>query len=197
MAGSRDWGPFEEGPLSFQDRHPSLNGRLLNDKARSTYVLRENATLGFFKPSDSDDTGGTGNNNNSCARGERLLRRHSLNNRDQQDTRNKYKQLLFERGIMKGARNESIAVPSSCEQQFQASMTQNGIIYINAEFAGGAHLVEAAYEAHAEQPNNCQVQISIKSGLPGVTLLDPRTPRDALEYFIKEANFWNKIKGDI
>eukprot|EP00969_Alexandrium_andersonii_P235693 10406011-Alexandrium_andersonii.AAC.1 len=42
---------------------------------------------------------------------QRLLNRHSLNDRNQADTRSKYKAIIMTRGIAKGSRSESIAVP--------------------------------------------------------------------------------------
>ncbi len=35
---------------------------------------------------------------------------------------------------------------------------------------------------------NSQVSVSIAGGLPSVTLVDPRTPRDVLMYFVDDAN---------
>eukprot|EP00969_Alexandrium_andersonii_P366770 15469234-Alexandrium_andersonii.AAC.1 len=50
-------------------------------------------------------------------------------------------------------------------------------------FAAGAHLMEAFYMVHASDPTNPHVEHTLQSGYPNVTLLDPRTPPDAVLYF--------------
>eukprot|EP00969_Alexandrium_andersonii_P038999 1709831-Alexandrium_andersonii.AAC.1 len=45
----------------------------------------------------------------------------------------------------------------------------------------GAHVIEAAYLAFEEQPDNPQVRTSIDAGIE-CTELDVRTPRDCLLY---------------
>ena len=55
------------------------------------------------------------------------------------------------------------------------------------DFLAGAHLVEAAYDAWAEDPTNPQVKISIERGIP-VMLADSRSPPDVQRYLKLDGN---------
>ena len=90
--------PFELNPGGeFWMRHPSASGRVLQDLARTHYVIAENAVVKFF-----GDTG------------EPLLRRHKLNRDKQKNTVQRYCQIICERGIQKGARPSA----TMCDETF-------------------------------------------------------------------------------
>ncbi len=74
-----------------------------------------------------------------------LIKRHILNDRNQCDTRLKYKITILKHGYKPNLRNEMVVVP--------ASKGSNTYLVLS-----GAHLIEAIYEAYYEAPGNPQVQ---------------------------------------
>lgn len=185
---SRMAAPTSQHP-EFHDvthRYPGLSGRMLQDKVRAEWVIAENVTLKFFVGEPSKDPGAA------------LLSRHALNDRDQHSTRAIYREKIKEVGISKGARNEALAVPLGhlCHTKLQVA---NVTLEIPAAFVGGAHLMEAAYEAWFEpgSESNPQVLTSMRAGLPNVTLLDSRTPPDVLSWLKDGANLFNELASGI
>jgi hypothetical protein len=55
----------------------------------------------------------------------------------------------------------------------------------------GGHLVEATYEADVTDPANVQVIVSVTAGMGDCTIIDPKTPTDAMNYFKGLANELN------
>ncbi len=68
---------------------------------------------------------------------------------------------------------------------------------INGWVLAGGHLAEAAYLAQSIAPHNDQVRHSLKSGMPGCTVLDPSTPSDALSFFKTIGNELNSEASGI
>eukprot|EP00959_Pyramimonas_sp_CCMP1952_P226173 4729462-Pyramimonas_sp.AAC.1 len=63
---------------------------------------QENVTVRFFAEGDPAGPGGE----------VKLLKRHPLNDRDQRDTRERYKRIIKKHGLYKGARSEVVVVPA-------------------------------------------------------------------------------------
>ena len=72
------WAPCD----SVSQRLPGQSGRLLQDRLRQTYLISEHQSQPFFDE-----------------QGLPLLERHPLNDRDQWDTRRRFKELVAERRI--------------------------------------------------------------------------------------------------
>lgn len=118
------------------------------------------------------------------ASGKRMLFRHPLNNRDQQDTRERYRLEIERKGIIEGARSETIAILQLVDGEPQAQLI------------AGATLMEAAYLSFEKAPaDNTYVAFTRKHGLPNVSIFDPRTPRDVLSYYIDQNNEFNLLGG--
>ena len=104
------------------------------------------------------------------------LHRHVLNNRHQMDTKRKYTNMILQFGILTECRSEVVAVPGPLPAN---NLGAESVVYL---FIAGATLVEAAYEAMKLQPVS-PLMIRLRAeGLKGVTLLDRRTPDDALKW---------------
>ncbi len=81
---------FDENPTGqYWMRHPTSQGRVLQDLARKHYVLAENVTVKFFAPSSTDP----------------LLVRHKLNRDKQASTVQRYVRIILQKGVQKGARS--------------------------------------------------------------------------------------------
>jgi hypothetical protein len=109
----------------------------------------------------------------------RFFRHPLINNRNQRQTRRKYKKILKVDGVVLGARGEIIVIPKD------ESMNEYWVL-------GGAHLIEALYDAYREDPSNLQILASLKSGIP-VTRLDIRSPSDVQRYFKTTGNILNNL----
>eukprot|EP00969_Alexandrium_andersonii_P111600 4929101-Alexandrium_andersonii.AAC.1 len=80
------------------------------------------------------------------ASGDKVFLRHSLNNRRNAAVRRKYRDMIYERGIVKDARAGKMYVVPDCldNQRWHLHMLS------------AATLMEALYEAHEAQPGNIQ-----------------------------------------
>ena len=181
MADSKLIRPSLWDDCELEERYPGLSGRLLQDAIRADYVICENTALAFYKPGSNKK------------KEDQLIARHVLNPRDQHSTRQRYKNEIKKRGIIKGARSEIVCVPDAYIQLDM--LKQPGcILAIQGQLVGGAHLCEAAYEAYEEEGEyNEQVQRTIEGGLPGVTIIDPRTPKPVLKEFVGIGNILNGV----
>eukprot|EP00959_Pyramimonas_sp_CCMP1952_P237487 4963154-Pyramimonas_sp.AAC.1 len=106
--------------------------------------LQENLVLPFY----SDD-------------GQELWERHEANrDRDQKDTRDEYVVSLKQSGWLKGARGEILF-------SYGEKITSKfGTQWSKYKCVGGAHLLEALYQAWAEEPDNEQLLITVNFGVP-------------------------------
>ena len=59
------------------------------------------------------------------------------------------------------------------------------------DLIGGCTLIEATYDANAEEPENRQVKATIATGVTKVSLLRQDTPDAVLRYFKGAGNKWN------
>jgi len=101
-----------------------------------------------------------------------------LNNRNQRNTRLKYKAIIKKEGIVVGARGEFITIPSEKGDQELV--------------LGGAHLIEAFYDAEEEDPENDNILATEAAGIE-VTRLDRRTPADVQKFFKTTGNILNNL----
>ena len=155
------------------------------------YCLQEAAVLPFFatqtitghqgaqkKPVYSDDI--------LLGEAMRGMIRSSYNNRHQADTRQRYSEIILEKGISRGVRSAPVAV-------LQAPLPDSKVqIY---ELLAGATLAEAffaAYDSHGGKDNQ-NVKDALKYGYPSVTILDSRTPPDVQTWFKDQANEYNLV----
>ena len=99
-----------------------------------------------------------------------LMRRHPINNRSQQQVLRQYVASVKEVGNIPGVRGQPWGVLSD---------GGDGRPYLMLTYGT---LSAAVYIAASEDPQNPNVQMSIRNGIPGATLLHPRTPRDVLEW---------------
>ena len=148
-------GPWDTTVPTFALRFPSLSGRLLQGQARARYVIAENVTLAFF---EGDSAQGSFHGR------ERLLYRDPMNRDGKASNRKKTKEGILKYGYMKGARNESLAKPvikddaeaAAVVVAIMAAVKAGKPVVMKATMAGGAHVMEAYYDALAEEPNNLQ-----------------------------------------
>eukprot|EP00969_Alexandrium_andersonii_P025198 1101569-Alexandrium_andersonii.AAC.1 len=85
---SAHYNPWDFGScVSVFEKFAPLQGRVLQDRLRSIYLTGENKLQHFYT---KDQEG----------RSVKLMTRHELNDRDQHDTRQKYKELVRSRGIV-------------------------------------------------------------------------------------------------
>ncbi|CAK0822144.1 unnamed protein product [Prorocentrum cordatum] len=151
---------------SASARYGNAKGRVLDDLVRADYVDEERWLPLFGKD------------------GQQLLTRHErLNVRNQCDNRLKYKKLVLTIGCKPNQRNEMVFVPKARGSEGHWCLS-------------GAHLVEAIYEAHAEQPENPQVIASVAGGVKAC-VLDCRSPDDILSHFKEDGNGLNHIRGQV
>jgi len=143
-----------------------LKGRLLQDWARKTYVIEENALVPWFVKGPD-------------GKRKKTLRRAKLNNRNQHNTRAKYKNIIKKEGVITGARGELITITDEKDKDIEWVI-------------GGAHMCEALYDAEAEEPENKNITASIAAGIR-VTRLDKRTPADVQRYFKQIGNVLNGL----
>jgi hypothetical protein len=68
---------------------------------------------------------------------------------------------------------------------------------MHGDVIGGAHLIEATYDADESDPENEQVIATISGGVPGVTVVDHRLPTDAEDYMVRELNKTAHLTGQI
>ena len=155
---SSEWdSPWCTACQSFEERHPDISGRLLQDKARSIYITKEWGSKAL--PFKDDE-------------GNRLFVRSPLNDRDEVSTRENYIELLQTKGWVLGCRGEVVARP------VKRYSTAAGKEVCLRHIIGGAHLIEAVYEAEERFPENVQVRRAITHGVPQVCDIDERTPPD-------------------
>lgn len=122
--------------LSVYKRFENCQGRELEDEVDKEYIM-QSTLLPFFSPN-----------------GQRTFVRHSINNRNQKDTREKYVDLLLQHGMLKSVRAAPKAVPTSSDPH-----------HWQLQLLTHAHLIEALYLAAERHPENRQVQISMKEGI--------------------------------
>eukprot|EP00969_Alexandrium_andersonii_P023065 1008785-Alexandrium_andersonii.AAC.1 len=87
--------------------------------------------------------------------------------------------MILSFGILTECRSEIVAMPGDEDGTFL--------------FIAGATLVEAAYDAIARQPKNPLIDRLVQEGLKGVTILDKRTPADAVKWQKTIGNRFNAI----
>lgn len=149
-------------PCESVYQRSDLVGRPLQDWIRKTYVDKPDILVPFRQPGSK----------------KRYLKRSAINNRNQFNTRAKYKAIIKQEGIVVGARGEIITIPAeddSCE-------------YV----LGGAHMIEAFYEAEDEDPKHDNIIATALAGIK-VTRLDKRTPVDVQRYFKQIGNILNNL----
>ena len=96
-------GPWDPA-LSVHQRFPGLEGQSLLQRIYGTYLKTKSGHVHFFSKDASD----------SCGL-RKLLFRHALNrDRDQQDTRHKYKGIIQKTGILTGCRSALICTQAPC-----------------------------------------------------------------------------------
>ena len=131
--------------------------------ARAIYVVATNKHLSFVK-----------------SNGQWRFSRDFFNDRDQQDTRSKYKAIFKMKGYILGARNEVVVKATALGSD-------------DYTIVGGAHLLEAIQDCWQEEyDSNEQVRASIDGGIK-VTEIDYRSPPDIVKYFKEESNSLNGI----
>ena len=92
------------------------------------------------------------------------------------------------------AKTGVVAAVVSSQMQIQADTGNN--IELTGIVLGGAHLVEAAYDAFDEEPDNEQCIETMEQGLPNCTILDALIPLDAEDYMIATANKTNSLRAE-
>ena len=104
-----------------------------------------------------------------------------------------------------GAGSEVIAVPKLEGNKelslhlFLAGLGHGGTtpIPLPCGILAGGHRVDSLYDAFEEQPDNPQVKRSVLAGIPDVTLIDARSPRDMHIFFMDENNEFNGIAANV
>ena len=141
----RTYSIYDKSCPSVQLRYPGLTGRLLQKRVMADYAFSDkhgDHTCDFFlKDVDGHH------------HGPRIVR-HSLNNRDEHETRLQYTKIIEENGFIDGIRGQAWVVPSSLDL--------NTCVY---ELLSAATLTEAIYAAYERSPHNEQVISTIQSGL--------------------------------
>eukprot|EP00973_Karenia_brevis_P022261 3062770-Karenia_brevis.AAC.1 len=160
---TRKWHKFDPQCPSIETRHPTLYGRLLADELRGTYIEDEDTRVRYY----------------SASKARLMVRNPDINDRDEAETRRNIKESCKQRGFVEGGRNEIVVIPQFVGSEFYYVL-------------GGAHTVEAIYEAYEEEgDSNEHLQATIAAGLK-VTVLKARTPPDVQRWFKEEGN---SLKG--
>ena len=93
-------GPFEWKPgITVHLRHPNLTERALQEELASTYVDQDSATLAFFDTQPLDYINGNQSKpvfpSEKPEHGRNCLVRSDMNDREQADTKIRYKELIL------------------------------------------------------------------------------------------------------
>ena len=189
--------PWDTDIPTIYDRFPGRSGKALMQVARKIYGANS-ATIPFFV--------------NVNGKQVQHIFRHPLNDRDQADARSAYMEQIKADGVIQECRGEIIGVLlTEAEAARSASLYKYGCngykpqdqADLNCDLQGptgpkhmylvaGATLIEAAYMAHQDSPNLQNVKLTIASGVK-VSILEPRSPPDILQYFMDEMNARNAI----
>ena len=160
----RKIGAWDTTCVSAYERYQGQQGRELEDEVDSDYIMDISKRESFF-----------------CRDGRKKFLRHPLNARDQNDTRERYVELLCQHGMLKNVRAAPKTVP-----------TENDSQNWQLQLLSHAHLIEALYLAHERFPDNKQVQKSIDAGIV-VDVLYVHTPPDIINYYCDQGNKFNQI----
>ena len=157
----------------------NLDGILAWDLVIMTkYVKDAHATFPIFKTGYDDPAG----------KPLPLHKRSSTNDRDEHETRERYKRSIRVDGYQQNARSRTVSIP-----------------YANAphpecrDLLAAAHcyeaLVECAYENLTAEKKNPKVQLSVQKSLVDCIDLDERTPSDVQEWVVRNFNKFNCGSG--
>eukprot|EP00973_Karenia_brevis_P088255 12237066-Karenia_brevis.AAC.1 len=122
---------------------------------------------------DDDDYDGDDDDDGFCL----VFRRSALNDRDEYETRLKYIQNIKDMGLVIGARNDFVCIAPTADSPFR-------------DVLGGAHVVEAIYDAYEQDPDNAQVQATIEGGLDFIEL-ETRSPSDVQKIWNLLRSLWD------
>ena len=113
--------------------------------------------------------------------GRPMLRRHAINDRQQEQVKARYVAGVLKSGVIDGVRGNPWAVKGV-----------DGVF----ELISYATLTEAAYAAHRQQPQNEHVKLSVSRGLRQCVLFDPRTPHSVLRFLKEQHNSFHQGSAD-
>ena len=142
---------------SVGDRYPGLSGLLLDQKIFADFSTEESVKKEHFGPA-----------------GQRLLKRHPLNNRDVQMVTEELADTMLLEGYMPHVTSIPIGMPADSKGETWM-------------LAGGGR-TDAVYLGHEKDPNNEYIKATIAQGMPYCCILDKRTPRDVVMHVIQHMN---------
>ena len=114
----------------------------------------------------------------------RLFLRSKRNNRNENNSREEYKVSIQKEGLNMQGRSRACSVEVLLGWHAQV-----------AESIAGAHIVEGAYEAEEEQPQNAYCVATIQRGVPGVYKFKHQTPTDIQDNVVQNQNKYGKSSG--
>ena len=109
----------------------------------------------------------------------KILRRHPLNDRQHQTTRNTYKNNILKKGLKVQGRSEAVCFSTSAAFQIievdgNKTVVLNGDSLVWFDFASAATVIESGYLAIEEDPENEYVKLMVSTGFGPVTIGDCR-----------------------
>ena len=115
--------------------------------------------------------------------GEKLLKRHPLNDRDEHDSRSRLKASILEHGFRHDVRGGIWAVPG----EKLGTGEQSWLLLT------GGTIVECLYELSVSDPDDVQVRASLARGIKVSKVYNKRTPKDVLTWLIDGNNRFHTV----
>ena len=182
-----------DAAMTLERQFPNLEGVILHEVLRQTYVIAENVTLELFDL-NPNEINGQMDDAWLEHKPEALIHKHDVNRDEEEETIELYTVMVEAQGAIKGVRAEPIAVPMDCLLRAPGSGER---VKLKCGMVSANHLSKAIYRAAGRSPKNKFVLRTVLSGFQGVTLLDPRTPPHVLKYFVEKAAYTLKTNERI